>query len=61
MPTLVRYSFSADGSSSYSPDQLDRRLTTREQRLYLALAIVLSLNLTIICGAITFFGLLFGS
>lgn len=36
-------------------------LSVRERRLYLALAVILSLNLTVICGALTFFGLLFGS
>ena len=37
------------------------KLTVRERRLYLVLAVVLSLNLTVICGALTFFGLLYGS
>ena len=61
MPTLVRYSISPDAYTAYEPNTLDGRMTTRERRLYVALAILLSLNLTAICGALTFFGLLYGS
>jgi len=34
------------------------KLTPRERKLYVALAIILSLNLSVLCGALTFFGLL---
>jgi hypothetical protein len=54
MRQLVRYSDIEDikeGNASVTP---------RERRLYLALAVILSLNLSVICGALTFFGLLFG-
>jgi hypothetical protein len=59
MPELVRYPLTA------AEDELDQissatRLTPRERRLYVALTIVLSLNLSILCGALTFFGLLYG-
>lgn len=54
MPNLVRY--------PPAPISLEPlKLTSRERKLYVVLAIILSLNLTVICGALTFFGLLFGT
>ena len=52
---LVRY-------SAVSPEMRGEKapFTKREKRLFIALAIVLSLNLSVLCGAITFLGLLYG-
>jgi len=56
VPELVRLPLAIVPSDI--PSQ-DARLTPRERRLFIALAIILSLNLSVICGALTFFGLLF--
>jgi hypothetical protein len=48
-PTLVQ---------PFSPRR-ENRFTDRERRLFLALAIVLALNVTVVSGALTFIGLLF--
>ena len=58
MPELVRLPMAI-----VPPDipSQDSRLTPRERRLFIALALIVSLNLSVICGALTFFGLLFRS
>lgn len=58
MPELVRLQLSVVRQET---PQEDTKLTPRERRLYIALAVILSLNLSVICGALTFFGLLFRS
>jgi hypothetical protein len=60
MPELVRYPISAIAEDVHQPARKNEKLTRRERRLYVALTLVLSLNLSVICGAATFFGLLFG-
>jgi hypothetical protein len=58
MPELVRYPLlttRAGGIANVG------KLTRRERKLYVALAVILSLNLTVLCGALTFFGLMFVS
>jgi hypothetical protein len=59
MPELVRPTLLA--VNGYQRSFNDGKFTPRERRLYIALAIILSINLSVICGALTFFGLLFGS
>jgi hypothetical protein len=53
MPQLVRY------PQSELPEPT--KLTPRERKLYFLLAVLLSLNLSVIFGALTFFGLLLGT
>lgn len=57
MPELVRPTLVfADGREV----PLDEQFTPRERRLYIALAVILSFNLSIACAVLTFFGLLYG-
>jgi hypothetical protein len=54
MPDLVRLTFMPAETK-----QVNGHFTPRERRLYIALAVILSLNLSVVCAALTFFGLLF--
>lgn len=58
MPELVRPALAIARQEAPSEEA---KLTPRERRLYIALAVILSVNLSVICGALTFFGLLFRS
>ena len=58
MARLVRRQSSTEDRSS--PDQLrSPYVTPRERRLLLVLMLIVSLNLFVICGALTFFALIF--
>jgi hypothetical protein len=59
MPVLVRYPEFPAAEENGNAIFQSVNLTRRERRLYVALAVVLSLNLSVICGALTFFGFLF--
>ncbi|HZS54098.1 MAG TPA: hypothetical protein VFA65_06825 [Bryobacteraceae bacterium] len=61
MPELVRYALPPVNDPVVDVTPTVGRLTRRERRLYVALAVILSLNLTVICGVVTFFSLMFGS
>jgi hypothetical protein len=64
MPELVRYPYLpylAATEADTDPGLDGGKLSKRERRLYIALAVILSLNLTVICGALTFLGLMLDS